>query len=305
MTRRTRPGFRLAVLFLALLCVSLLVVLAACPPARRTAPRRPGAAPPAEAPPASRGEAPRGSPLGGAPPGREPAQPAAPPEQPRPEIRGRMAVVIDDAGYDLADLQPFLDLPMPLAVAVLPNLPHSREAARRVKAAGKVLLVHMPMEPEGSENPGPGALRTTDSPEETRRLLEAALDTVPGAVGMNNHMGSKATADEELMRRVISFLGSRGMFFLDSRTTAATVSARVAGSMGVRELERDLFIDAGTSAAEIEKAFHAGVDRAARTGSAILIGHVQNPGVLAILHSGAGALREAGVRVSPLTDITE
>jgi uncharacterized protein len=216
-----------------------------------------------------------------------------------------MAVVIDDAGYDLKDLEPFLELPIPLAVAVLPNLPHSREAARMVLSAGKTLLIHMPMEPEGNENPGPGALRTGDSPEETQRLLEAAAATVPGAVGMNNHMGSRATADEKLMERVLSFLGERGMFFLDSRTTAATVGARVAAKLGVKHLERDVFIDAANSADEISRAFQAGVARASLTGSAVLIGHVQNPGVLAILRSSAGVLREAGVRASPLTEVLE
>lgn len=214
-------------------------------------------------------------------------------------------MVIDDAGYDLEELKPFLALPIPLAVAVLPNLPHSRDAARMVLAAGKALLIHMPMEPEGQENPGPGALRTTDSPEETRRLLEAALATVPGAAGMNNHMGSRATADEVLMTRVLTFLGAKGMFFLDSRTTAETVGAAVAGRLGVKHLERDVFIDAANSADDISSAFHAGIARASRTGSAVLIGHVQNPGVLAILRSSAGALREAGVRASPLTDILD
>lgn len=309
MARRTRSGFRLAVILLALLCIFLLVVLAACPPANRRAPGTQPApaarpAPPAEASGGTPTERPSEARIDRPAQAREAGSPAARPEQPRPEVRGTMAVVIDDAGYDLTDLQPFLDLPIPLTIAVLPNLPNSREAARRVKAAGKQLIVHMPMEPEGSEDPGPGALRVAHSPAETRRLLEAALDTVPGAAGMNNHMGSKATADEELMRRVMSFLDEKGMFFLDSRTTAGTVSASAASSAGVRQVERDVFIDAGTTLEEIAKAFQAGTERAARTGSAVLIGHVQNPGVLAILRSSAEALREAGVRVSSLTEIS-
>lgn len=309
MARRTRSGFRLAVILLALLCIFLLVVLAACPPASRRAPGARSApaarpTPPAGSPAGTPSERPSETPGDRPAQGREAAPPATRPEQPRPEVRGTMAVVIDDAGYDLADLQPFLDLPIPLTIAVLPNLPNSREAARRVKAAGKQLIVHMPMEPEGNEDPGPGALRVSHGPDETRRLLESALATVPGAAGMNNHMGSKATADVELMRRVMSFLDERGMFFLDSRTTAATVSAGAAAGAGVRQVERDVFIDAGTTREEIAKAFQAGTERAARTGSAVLIGHVQNPGVLAILRSSAEALREAGVRVSPLTEIS-
>jgi polysaccharide deacetylase 2 family uncharacterized protein YibQ len=216
-----------------------------------------------------------------------------------------MAIIIDDAGYDLAELEPFLELRIPLAVAVLPNLPHSGEAARRVKQAGKELLLHLPMEPEGGEDPGPGALLTGESPAEIQRLLEAALETVPGASGVNNHMGSKATADVALMTTVLSAIGDQGLFFVDSRTTAATVGARVAAELGVPFLERDVFIDASHSDGEIAEAFASGIALAARQGTAILIGHVQNPGVLAILRGSDGALREAGVKLSALSDIFE
>jgi polysaccharide deacetylase 2 family uncharacterized protein YibQ len=266
MARRTRTGFRLAVLLLFLISTSLLAVLVACPPASK---RR--AELPAEGRPSGRPE-------------------ATPPSSAQPEWKGRMAIIIDDAGYDLAELEPFLELRIPLAVAVLPNLPHSGEAARRVKQAGKELLLHLPMEPEGGEDPGPGALLTGESPAEIQRLLEAALETVPGASGVNNHMGSKATAD---------------VFFVDSRTTAATVGARVAAELGVPFLERDVFIDASHSDGEIAEAFASGIALAARQGTAILIGHVQNPGVLAILRGSDGALREAGVKLSALSDIFE
>jgi polysaccharide deacetylase 2 family uncharacterized protein YibQ len=279
MARRTRTGFRLAVLLLLLISTSLLAVLVACPPASK---RR--AELPAEGRPSGRPE-------------------ATPPSSAQPEWKGRMAIIIDDAGYDLAELEPFLELRIPLAVAVLPNLPHSGEAARRVKQAGKELLLHLPMEPEGGEDPGPGALLTGESPAEIQRLLEAALETVPGASGVNNHMGSKATADVALMTTVLSAIGDQGLFFVDSRTTAATVGARVAAELGVPFLERDVFIDASHSDGEIAEAFASGIALAARQGTAILIGHVQNPGVLAILRGSDGALREAGVKLSALSDI--
>jgi polysaccharide deacetylase 2 family uncharacterized protein YibQ len=214
-----------------------------------------------------------------------------------------MAVIVDDAGYDLAELEPFLELPIPLAVAVLPNLPHSREAALRVKQAGKELLLHLPMEPEGGENPGPGALLTGDSQAEIERLLESALQSVPGATGVNNHMGSKATADEALMTTVLRALERKGLFFVDSRTTANTVGARVAERVGVPFVERDVFIDASHSDAEIAEAFASGTALAAKKGTAVLIGHVQNPAVLAILRDSDRTLREARVRPSTLSEI--
>jgi hypothetical protein len=216
-----------------------------------------------------------------------------------------MAILLDDAGYDLAELQSFLELPIPLAIAVLPNLPHSSEAAGMVLASGKELLVHMPMEPEGEENPGPGALSTTDSPAETRALLAQALQSVPGARGVNNHMGSKATADEELMRRVLGILSEKGMYFVDSRTTARTVAERIAVELGVPAASRDLFIDSVDPGSDAAAAFAAGIERAARHGTALLIGHVQNREVLAILRASAPALREAGVQISPLSRLLQ
>ncbi len=297
MARRTRTGFRLAVLLLLLISTCLLLILVACPPASK---RR--AAPPVESP---AGRPPEATQAPSEQPEAVPSKPPSgvPPAAPQPEWKGRMAIIIDDAGYDLTELEPFLELPIPLAVAVLPNLPHSSEAALRVKQAGKELLLHLPMEPEGGENPGPGALLTGESPAETERLLESALQTVPGASGVNNHMGSKATADEALMSTVLGALGRKGLFFVDSRTTADTVGARVATRLGVPFLERDVFIDASHSDAEIAEAFASGISVAARQGTAVLIGHVQNPGVLAILRGSDRELREARVRLSTLADI--
>ena len=296
MARRTRTGFRLAVLLLFLISTFLLAVLVACPPASK---RR--AEPPAES---RTSRSPEATPSPSAQPEAVPSEPSSgvPPAAPEPEWKGRMAIIVDDAGYDLAELEPFLELRIPLAVAVLPNLPHSREAALRVKQAGKELLLHLPMEPEGGENPGPGALLTGESPAEIGRLLESALQTVPGASGVNNHMGSKATADEALMTTVLSALGRKGLFFVDSRTTADTVGARVAARLGVPFLERDVFIDASHSDAEIAEAFASGISLAARQGSAVLIGHVQNPGVLAILRGSDRALWDARVRLTTLSD---
>jgi uncharacterized protein len=210
-------------------------------------------------------------------------------------------VVIDDAGYDLEALQPFLDLPMPLAVAVLPNLPHSGEAARRVLAAGKELLLHLPMEPEGGENPGPGALITGQPAVEIERLLDAALASVPGAVGVNNHMGSKATADRAFMDVVLGALGRRGLFFVDSRTTGLTVAAAEAERLGVPTLERRVFLDAVDGA--VEQSLQAAISAAARDGSAVAIGHVQTDGLADILRRAAGGMEGSGVRPATLASL--
>jgi polysaccharide deacetylase 2 family uncharacterized protein YibQ len=224
------------------------------------------------------------------------------PAHPRPE-QGLLAVVIDDAGYSLQELQTFLDIPGPLTIAVLPNLPYSTEAARRIIAAGKDLILHLPMEPLGAENPGPGALYTWQSPAQVESLLAAAFASVPGAIGMNNHMGSRATADPALMTTVLGYLGRHGLFFLDSRTTAATVGPAIAQDLGVPVVQRDAFVDDDTAPADEAAAFSKGIDEAAAKGSAVVIGHVQNPSVAAILRARIGDLAKDGVRLARLVDV--
>jgi hypothetical protein len=214
-----------------------------------------------------------------------------------------LALIIDDAGYSLDELQVFLDLPGQFTVAVLPNLPHSTEAARRVLAAGKDLLLHCPMEPAGGENPGPGALLTGMSPREIESRLSDAFTSVPGALGMNNHMGSKATADEALMTVVLRWLKGEGKLYVDSRTTADTVGPRIARQLGEPFLERDVFIDVGTSDAEIAAAFEKGIREAADRGTVVMIGHVQNIAVADILRAGEKDLPGRGVRLARLAEV--
>jgi polysaccharide deacetylase 2 family uncharacterized protein YibQ len=212
-------------------------------------------------------------------------------------------LVIDDAGYSLEELQAFLDLPMPLTVAVLPNLPHSAEAARRVLAAGKDLFLHCPMEPVGGANPGPGAIYTGQSPEKITELLDADFASVPGALGMNNHMGSKATADDAVMTVVLGYLKSRSKLFMDSRTTADTAGPRIAQTLGMPILQRDVFIDNETDEGAITDSFDKGIEEASARGTAVAIGHVQNRGVVDILRAAETTLAAKGVRMARLPEV--
>ena len=212
-------------------------------------------------------------------------------------------MILDDAGYSLTELQPFLELPGPLTVAVLPDLPHSAEAARRVLAAGKDLILHCPMEADGDEDPGPGALRVGMSEEQIDRILSEDFASVPGAVGMNNHMGSRATADPALMETVLGYLKREGLFFVDSRTTAETVGPEIARRLGVPFLQRNLFIDDERNEKSIADAFNVGVREARTRGTAVVIGHVQNKAVLDILRTGRRELAGNGVRLARLEEI--
>jgi polysaccharide deacetylase 2 family uncharacterized protein YibQ len=278
----------------ALLAVSGVVAfLVACPPAQRAPAAPEGQAAPAQ--PSSATPEPVSA--------RPPVSTSLPPERPQPEVRGLVSIIIDDAGYDLRELQVFLDLPVALTIAVLPGLPHSVEAARRVTAAGKDLILHAPMEPDGAQDPGPGVILTGMSPERIRGLLDEDFAYVPGAIGMNNHMGSKATADEALMQVVLGYLKQHGKLFVDSRTTADTAAPRVARELDMPMLQRSIFLDDDTREEQIADWFGRAVDEAKTRGTAIAIGHVQNRGVADILRAAERDLASEGVRLARLTEV--
>ncbi len=146
---------------------------------------------------------------------------ATPRPQPRPDARGRLAILLDDAGQN-EDLVPAASaLPTQVGIAILPFLPRSAETANAVHAAGHEVWLHLPMEPEDypANKPGPGAVLVGMTTDELRTTVHSALNNVPHAVGVNNHMGSKATADLKTMTWIMQELSARGMAFIDSRTT--------------------------------------------------------------------------------------
>ena len=158
--------------------------------------------------------------------------------------RPMIALVIDDLGHRIDEVARAVALPGPLTLAFLPyveNLPQGTEATRE---AGHELLLHLPMEPEnGMENPGPNALLTTATEADLSRRLAWNLDRFTGYVGVNNHMGSRFTGERGAMNFVLQRLHSRGLLFLDSRTTHRSVGASVARSIDLPTAERDVFID--------------------------------------------------------------
>jgi len=238
-------------------------------------------------------------------PGPEAPVAAGAKRQERPLPRARIAVVIDDVGYNLEELQAFLDFPGPLTLSVLPNLSHSEESARRVYRAGKELLLHLPMEAENGSDPGPGAILTSQEDEEIRRLLEASFAQVPQAAGTNNHMGSRATADQRVMNVLMDYLKSNGRYFLDSRTTSKTLGPEAARAHGVPYLERDIFLDNEPQAQAIRQALEEGIEVARKEGSAILIGHVRNPQIVEAIDGLLAEANRAGIELVFLSDLLE
>jgi uncharacterized protein len=214
--------------------------------------------------------------------------------------------VIDDLGNDHAALERIRRWPWPVSGAVLPGLGGSEEAARALEGSGKDVLLHLPMEPKGfpGVKPGPGVVLRSQSDEEIAATVETDLASVPGAVGVNNHMGSAATADPRVMRAVAKVLSRRGLFFVDSRTTDATVAFDAARDARVRTASRKVFLDDVQREDAIEASLAGLVEKARADGTAIGIGHPY-PTTLAVLDRELPRLAARGVRLVRVREIVD
>ncbi len=219
------------------------------------------------------------------------------------EIAGRLYFVIDDAGYSMKQLEPFLEFPGALTIAVLPQLAFSTSAALAALRAGKEVILHQPMEAESDKDPGPGAIYVGDSAEEIRAVLAGNLATVPGAIGMNNHMGSRATSDRATMEPVLLDVAERNLYFLDSRTAVSTVVAETARSLGLSILERNVFLDNNPDRDSIDAAIREGMELASRRGHAVMIGHVMVTELAEALHDLYPEMMEEGYELLPLSQL--
>ncbi|MCK5878236.1 MAG: divergent polysaccharide deacetylase family protein [Holophagae bacterium] len=188
----------------------------------------------------------------------------------------QVAIILDDVGLGhMATFKKALDIPYPLTFAILPFRRYSRECAAMARGRGFEMMVHMPMEPYRYpvEDPGPGAIFEKDSRELIEKKIQAAIDNVQYATGMNNHMGSKATSVPFTMRVVMRKLKQQDLFFIDSRTTADTVALQEARSAGVPSLPRKVFLDNSRKPQDIRKQLEAAISEACKTGYVVVIGH--------------------------------
>lgn len=227
-----------------------------------------------------------------------------------PGASPRIAIVIDDFGNNSSDVaREIISLDYPITVSILPGCPHTRTMAESARRAGKEILVHVPMEPQGYPDidPGDGALMTNGTREQIERALRAALDDVPHAVGVNNHMGSSFTASRIPMRVVMRRLRSRGLYFLDSMTTPESVGMLEAARAGVPAARNRMFIDSpldelGRIDADAQLAEL--VEIARKLGSAVGVGHPY-PETLRALEKNLPLLEGEGVELVFVSELTE
>ncbi len=215
---------------------------------------------------------------------------------PQPVRHARIVLILDDVGFDRQPIAAAMRIDPNVNFSILPNASRAIEDANLLHDHGFEVLCHLPMEPEQFPrvSPGAGAVLTSMSDEEIARTTAASLQAVPYARGMNNHMGSRATADRRVMESVLAALPD-GMYFIDSRTTGSSVAAAVARERRVRTASRNVFLDDVQSESAVREQLRELAREAQAHGVAVGIGHMY-PATVRVLTSDVPLLRREGFR---------
>jgi hypothetical protein len=220
--------------------------------------------------------------------------------------RPRLAIVVDDLGADKRIAEELLRLDASLTFSILPFQPHSRRIAQRAHAQGKEIILHLPLEPRGFplKDPGKGALFVAMSERELLGQLRKDLDAVPFIVGVNNHMGSRFMEHAAAVRLVMGELKKRGLFFLDSRTTAKTEGYQIARELALLAGERDIFLDNENDVQDIRAQLEALIRVAKDRGKAVGICHPY-PATIIVLKGMIAKIKAQGIQIVPLSQALE
>ena len=214
-----------------------------------------------------------------------------------------ISIIIDDLGYRRLDGLRALELPGPVAYAVLPHTPYGSRLADIAFKLDKEVLLHVPMESELDKALGPGALVNGMAQPEIQAVLDAGLASVPHVSGLNNHMGSSLTQQAQAMTWVMGWMRENGgLYFVDSMTSAQSVALRSASDAGVRAIGRDVFLDASTNADRIREQFQRLVKLARERGTGLAIGHPY-PETLSVLRNVLLKPSYYGVRLVPVREL--
>ena len=209
----------------------------------------------------------------------------------------RLAIIIDDLGSDRAAADAVFALGYPLTISVLPNHEHSVDIANEAHRRGFQVMLHLPMQSVANETPEARELRPGMPASEVAAMVDQFLQNVPDAAGINNHQGSQATADAALMDELMPVLRDRHLFYVDSRTTAATVAYDTAQDFGVRSAFRNVpFLDDVAEVAAVRKQLELALRGAREKDDAVAIGH-PHPATLQALREVLPHAQERGVRL--------
>ena len=196
-------------------------------------------------------------------------------KEPPPKPAARLALIIDDGGYNLDKVKALMEIGRPFTLAVLPNTPQARKVALLAHQGGAEVMLHLPMEPKENSRYSlePDTILSGMEKSEIRAILQRGLKEIPHVRGVNNHMGSKATEDPRVMKALMEVLKKEGLYYVDSHTSARTVGPQFARQSGVAFGSNDRFIDQEKDLEGIKKAIRLAMKKAKQEGRAIAIGH--------------------------------
>ena len=214
----------------------------------------------------------------------------------------RIAIIIDDLGYSRQHGQAIVDLPAPVTCAVIPFSPHARRLAERASLAGKEVLVHMPMAAQRHQTLDQGGLQDGMDEPQLLNAVRQALSQIPQARGLNNHMGSALTEQQQPMGWLMAELKAHQLFFVDSRTSSHSVEQQVARQVGLSHAERDVFLDNERNLVSINEQFNRLIRLARQRGQAIAIGHPY-PETVHYLQQVLPLMQDAGIEVVPVSTL--
>jgi len=237
-------------------------------------------------------------------------EPVPEPPPSKEEPRGRLAIIIDDIGFNELGAMELNSLGIPLTAAVIPHAPYAYDEARQLNMYGIEQIIHLPMQSMNREmkvDPARFVVKGADL-SSIRRLVQRSRTLVPYARGVNNHMGSLITGDPQTMGRVLSVLREEGLFFVDSRTTSTTVAYRMARDMNVPATQRDAFLEDiqndNITFNYTRKQVLKVAELARRKGHAVAIGHPY-PTTIKAIRAAVGEVRAMGVRFVPVSRLLE
>lgn len=186
---------------------------------------------------------------------------------------GKLAIVIDDVGYSHQYDQEVFAMPTEIAVAIIPVAPYAKARHQQAVQQGRNILIHLPMQPRNNQKIEEGGLHLGMSRQTVAHRVLAAKTVLPKAIGLNNHMGSAATADQTLMSHLMEALKQHHLAFLDSKTIGSSVAAKTAKQHGIQSLERHIFLDDSDRYEDVQRQFQLAINYARKNGTAIMIGH--------------------------------
>ncbi len=218
----------------------------------------------------------------------------------------KIAIILDDAGYGLS--KPTLDLikdGFPITVAILPNLSYSKETAEIVHKNGGEVMLHLPMEAKDGIKESKGVIAGGMDRENIKELVDMAISNMPYCVGVNNHMGSKATSDKAIVEPVLEVIKEKSLYFIDSLTTPKSIAYKLAKDMGLATGKRDIFIDNNDESDDVFFYLQQLIKVARKKGSAIGIGHIYKKSTISVLKRELPNLQKNGIELVPISALVK